>query len=147
MTRSRYPSDAKPRNRKTKSCECGALIRPESAQCNRCAGRARAGEKNPAWRGGVSVRADGYRLVRVLGHHRGQGQNGYVLEHVLVMEQTLGRPLMPDENVHHKNGIRDDNRPENLELWVRPQPKGIRASDAVEHAVEMLRRYAPERLS
>ncbi len=57
------------------------------------------------------------------------------------MERLLGRYLLPDESVHHLNGVRDDNRPENLELWVRPQPTGIRGSDAVDWAREILRRY------
>jgi len=57
------------------------------------------------------------------------------------MEASLGRHLYPDETVHHINGVRDDNRPENLELWVRPQPSGIRAADAVSWARGILRRY------
>jgi HNH endonuclease len=79
---------------------------------------------------------------------RGSGtpdRNGYIrvplgggrsaMEHRVVMEQMLGRPLLPQENVHHINGRRDDNRPSNLELWVKPQPNGQRVSDLVQWVV------------
>jgi HNH endonuclease len=73
--------------------------------------------------------------------HPRAGQGRYVFEHILVMEEQLGRYLLPNETVHHLNGVRDDNRPENLELWTRPQPTGIRVTDAVAWAHEILRRH------
>jgi hypothetical protein len=56
-------------------------------------------------------------------------RTNWMLEHRYVMQQVLGRPLEANENVHHKNGRRDDNRPENLELWKRSQPAGVRSHD------------------
>lgn len=80
--------------------------------------------------------------------HPNADKRGYVAEHTKVMAEVLGRPLFPEEEVHHRNRQRDDNRPENLELWARGrQPPGARVSDLVEEAVRILRLYAPEKLS
>jgi hypothetical protein len=71
---------------------------------------------------------NGYVEVYMPEHPRAQ-KSGYIPEHRLVMEKVLGRLLEPHESVHHKNGRRTDNRPENLELWKRSHPEGVRQRD------------------
>ena len=80
----------------------------------------------------------GYLYRTVAGTER---RRDTFFQHREVMECILGRALLPGENIHHINGVRDDNRPENLELWVSKQPKGQRPEDLVAWAKEILATY------
>ena len=75
------------------------------------------GENNPDWKGGRYIEPEkGYVMIRNSSHPRAR-KNGYVLEHILVMETILGRSLTEHERVHHKNHDPADNRPQNLQLY------------------------------
>lgn len=91
------------------------------------------------------VTRDGYRRLYRPGHPN-SGASGTIFEHRLVMTEALGRPLLAGETVHHKNGDKLDNRPENLELWASRHQAGQRVDDLVSDALAVLRRYAPDLL-
>jgi len=134
-------------------CDCGVkkIIRgtnlttgvTRSCGCRRTeVNKSRIGPKAPMWKGGRHADSRGYVLIYKPGHPNSQRNNtGYVLEHILVMSNFLGRPLTREETVHHRNGIRDDNRLENLELWGSSHPPGQRAEDMIRFCIEYLERF------
>ena len=86
--------------------------------CRKCATKLRLGEKHQSWKGG-KIRVGGYVLIKLLPDdffYPMANSQRYVSEHRLVVAKHLNRCLLPWEVVHHKNGIRDDNRTENLAL-------------------------------
>ena len=90
--------------------------------------------------GGKQIDAQGY-IYWTDSRHPMAIKNFRVYEHRVVMSEFLGRPLLKNENVHHKNGNRSDNRLENLELWVTMQPAGQRPLDLIEMARLILKTY------
>lgn len=132
-------------------CHCGtervvrvrSLHRGISQSCGcriREINRRRSGPTSAGWKGGRCKTSSGYILIHTPEHPAAQAA-GYVPEHRLVIEKRLGRYLTPEETVHHVNGVRTDNRPENLELWSSRQPKGQRVSDLLSWANEILALY------
>lgn len=114
------------------------------------------GKWNGNFHGGKTIDKNGYVLVRVPDGYKGSRSNKYMLEHRLVMEQILGRSLLPDEVVHHKDGNPQNNSPDNLELFCdngthlaatleghvpRWTPEGVRhMADALHWTKETLER-------
>lgn len=136
-------------------CDCGTKVtvrkdsltsrRVNSCGCLSAEIRRYIADKSGSWKGG-RVKQGGYIKVKAASHPNANVA-GYVSEHTKIMSEFLGRPLVKGENVHHINGVRDDNRLENLELWSTSQPSGQRVEDKIEWAKELLRHYEPESLA
>lgn len=111
-----------PFSKKRKFCskECWIKSRigvPITEEAKRKSSESQTREKNHNWKGGKHINCGGYAVVYKPEHPFASGK--YIMEHRLVMEQILGRYLEPFEIIHHKNGIKTDNRPENLQLAIR----------------------------
>lgn len=127
--------------------DCGTKTSQKDRQrCRPCSDRHRVRENHPRYKGGRTVTPRGYVYLSGYPDHPNSKGAGSIAEHTLVMSQVLGRPLLRDENVHHLNGNKSDNRPENLELWTRSQPPGGRVVDKVAWAIEIIGMYQPDLL-
>lgn len=112
------------------SCaKCDTLIDHRAKHCGNCT--TRGPKRFPV--GTRKVDTDGYVRVKTV--------HGWRSEHVHVMQEHLGRLLQRGETVHHRNGVRGDNRVENLELWAKSQPSGQRVADLLAWAHEIIERY------
>ena len=90
-----------------------------SYRCQPCSAKRRSGRLSSQWKGGRVMHSQGYIMIKVLPDdffYPMATQTGYVAEHRLVMARHVKRCLLPWEIVHHKNGIKGDNRLENLQL-------------------------------
>lgn len=81
------------------------------------------GEKNPNWKGGRGKDKNGYIVIRN-SNHPNADKRRRILEHRLVMANHLGRTLERWEHIHHKNGVKSDNRIENLGIVLVKNHKG-----------------------
>lgn len=95
------------------------------------------GEKSHSWKGGKRVNSAGYIEVFLPDHHRARG-NGYVFEHILVAEATLGRKLLPNEDVHHEDENKKNNSPDNLQVLTKSQHSMLHGKNKVRHGVNII---------
>lgn len=118
-------------DRRTNCEQCGGAISPKAKPGRRFCSRSCALKTRNAPSNAGRTLPDGTRRPHANGYVVAKRNGEWRLEHRIVMEGVLDRPLQDWERVHHKNGQRDDNRPENLELWTlkRKDPAGVRVGD------------------
>ncbi len=145
-------------NRKCECCGSPFYKKKKSKYCSKeCAKKIIAHQKWLAYRKENNISLDipkkykapngsghrdphGYVYINKVNHPNSQ-KRGRIYEHTFIMSKHLGRPLKKNETVHHKNGIRNDNRIENLELWSKSQPSGQRVQDKIKWCKEFLTEY------
>lgn len=137
------------------SLECHRLAKMEYMSGEKNHQYGLRGEKNASWCGGKRKTVYGYILVQSLGHPFAWNGNDYVFEHRLIAEKYLlteensvvidgKRYLSPDYIVHHINGDRQDNRPENLEIMKKSEHSSRHEKEYIQYRNrDKLGRFAP----